>query len=269
MSSKEKSPSSRVAAAGPSQQPKIMTTIVRRALITGSTSGIGRAIAEALAARGAHVLIAGRNTQRGEQVVAAIRSARGQAQFVSADLSSARSVAELATQSDKLLGGVDILVNNAGIFSFGPTAETNEDAFQSMYAVNVRAPYFLTAKLAPGMANRRWGRIVNITTMVAYLGMPGAALYGSSKAALQLLTQAWAAEFGPNGVTVNAVAPGPIRTPGTEGMGEALEQLGKTVPAGRVGTPAEVAAAVAFLVSEEAAYVNGATVSVDGGRAAV
>jgi NAD(P)-dependent dehydrogenase (short-subunit alcohol dehydrogenase family) len=119
------------------------------------------------------------------------------------------------------------------------------------------------------MANRQWGRIVNITTMVAYLGMPGAALYGSSKAALQLLTQAWAAEFGPSGVTVNAVAPGPIRTPGTEGMGEALEQLGKTVPAGRVGTPAEVAAAVAFLVSEEAAYVNGATVSVDGGRAAI
>lgn len=246
-----------------------MTAIVRRALITGATSGIGRAIAETLAARGAHVLVAGRDTQRGEQVVAAIRAARGHAQFVAADLSSARSVAELAAQSEKLLGGIDILVNNAGIFSFGATAETSEDAFHNMYAVNVRGPYFLTARLAPGMASRRWGRIVNITTMVAYLGMAGAALYGSSKAALQLLTQAWAAEFGPNGVTVNAVGPGPIRTPGTEGMGEALEQLGKTVPAGRVGTPAEVAAAVAFLISEEAGYVNGTTVSVDGGRTAI
>jgi len=246
-----------------------MTTVARNALITGATSGIGRAIAETLAARGAHVLITGRNTQRGEHVAAAIRSARGHAQFVAADLSSARGMTELAIQSQKLLGGVDILVNNAGIYSFGPTAETSEDAFHAMYAVNVRAPYFLTAKLAPGMASRRWGRIVNITTMVAYLGMAGAALYGSSKAALQLLTQAWAAEFGPNGVTVNTVAPGPIRTPGTEGMADALEQLGKTVPAGRVGTSAEVAAAVAFLASEEAAYVNGATVSVDGGRAAV
>jgi NAD(P)-dependent dehydrogenase (short-subunit alcohol dehydrogenase family) len=94
-------------------------------------------------------------------------------------------------------------------------------------------------------------------------------MYGSSKAAIQLLTQAWAGEFGPNGLTVNAVAPGPIRTPGTESMGEALEQLGKTVPAGRVGTPADVAAAVAFLISEEAAYVNGATLAVDGGRVAV
>ena len=246
-----------------------MTNVVRRALITGATSGIGQAIAEALAARGAHVVVAGRDAKRGEQVVAGIQSARGHAQFVGADLSSARSIAELADKSEKLLGGVDILVNNAGIFSFGPTAGTSEDAFHGMYAVNVRAPYFLTGRLAPGMAGRQWGRIVNITTMVAYLGMTGAALYGSSKAALQLLTQAWAAEFGPNGVTVNAVAPGPIRTPGTEGMGEALEQLGKTVPAGRVGTPSEVAAAVAFLISEEAAYVNGATVSVDGGRVAV
>jgi len=246
-----------------------MTSIVRKALITGATSGIGQAIAEALAARGIQVVITGRDKPRGEQVVAGIRSTQGHADFIAADLSSSRSIAEVCARAEDLLGGIDILVNNAGIFSFGPTAETDDDAFHRMYAVNVRAPYFLAGRLAPAMATRKWGRIVNITTMVAYRGMAGAALYGSSKAALQLLTEAWAAEFDPSGVTVNAVAPGPIRTPGTAAMGEALEQLGKSVPAGRVGTPAEVAAAVSFLVSEEAAYVNGATLSVDGGRVAV
>ncbi|MEO8627630.1 MAG: SDR family NAD(P)-dependent oxidoreductase [Betaproteobacteria bacterium] len=246
-----------------------MTAIVRNASITGATSGIGRAIAESLAARGARVLLTGRDKQRGEQVLSAIRSAGGRADFLAADLSSSTAIAQLAGEAQNILGSVDILVNNAGIYSFGPTTEMTEDAFHSMYATNVRAPFFLTAKLAPGMVSRKWGRIVNITTMVAYIGMPGAALYGSSKAALQLLTQAWAGEFGPGGVTVNSVAPGPIRTPGTDVMGEALDQFGKTVPAGRVGTPAEVAAAVAFLVSEEAAYVNGATLAVDGGRVAV
>jgi NAD(P)-dependent dehydrogenase (short-subunit alcohol dehydrogenase family) len=138
-----------------------------------------------------------------------------------------------------------------------------------MYNTNVKAPLLLTGRLAPAMAKRAWGRIINITTMVAHIGMVGAALYGSSKAALQLLTQAWAAEYGPSGVTANAISPGPVRTPGTAGMGDALDQLGKTVPAGRVGTPGEIAAAAVFLASEGAGYVNGATIAVDGGRVAV
>jgi NAD(P)-dependent dehydrogenase (short-subunit alcohol dehydrogenase family) len=246
-----------------------MTAAVRRALVTGATSGIGRTIAEALAAQGVHVLVTGRDSRRGEEVVAAIRAARGKADLVVADLSSAQSVANLAAQAEKILGGVDILINNAGIFAFGSSAEATEPGFDAMYNTNVKAPFLLTARLAPGMVMRGWGRIVNLTTMVAYIGMAGAALYGSSKAALQLLTQAWAAEYGPGGVTVNAIAPGPIRTPGTAGMGEALEQLGKTVPAGRVGTPAEIAAAAVFLASEGASYVNGATLAVDGGRVAV
>jgi len=246
-----------------------MTTTVRRALVTGATSGIGRAIAEALAAQGTHVLIAGRDARRGEEVVAAIRAARGKADFTAADLANVQSVVNLASQAEKMLGGVDILVNNAGIYTFGPTAEGTAEGFDAMYGTNVKAPFLLTGSLAPAMVKRGWGRIVNITTMVAYIGMAGAALYGSSKAALQLLTQAWAAEYGPAGVTVNTIAPGPVRTPGTAGMGDALEQIGKTVPAGRVGTPAEIAAAAVFLTSEGASYVNGATLAVDGGRVAV
>jgi len=246
-----------------------MTAAARRALVTGATSGIGRAIAEALAAQGVHVLVTGRDPRRGEEVVAAIRAAKGNVDFILADLSSAEGVAKVATQAEKVSGGVDILINNAGIFSFGPTAETTEEAFDAMYDTNVKAPFLLTARLAPGMASRGWGRIVNVTTMVAYIGMTGAALYGSSKAALQPLTQAWAAEYGGSGVTANAIAPGPVRTPGTAGMGEALDQLGKTVPAGRVGMPAEIAAAAVFLASEGAGYVNGATLAVDGGRVAV
>ena len=246
-----------------------MITKVRRALVTGATSGIGQAIAEALAAQGAHVLVTGRDARRGEEVVATIRRAQRKADFAIADLASAASVANLAAQAEKILGGVDILVNNAGIFTFGPTAEVSAEGFDAMYATNVKAPLLLTARLAPPMAKRGWGRIVNITTMVAYIGMAGAALYGSSKAALQLLTQVWAAEYGPAGVTANSIAPGPVRTPGTAVMGDALEQIGKTVPAGRVAEPAEIAAAAVFLTSEAAGYVNGATLAVDGGRVAV
>lgn len=246
-----------------------MTTTVRKALVTGATSGIGQAIAEALAAQRVQVLVTGRDGRRGEQVVAGIRAKGGKADFVVADLASQQSVANLAVQAEKILGGVDILVKNAGVFTFGPTAEVTAEAFDAMYNTNVKAPLLLTGRLAPAMAKRGWGRIINITTMVAHIGMVGAALYGSSKAALQLLTQAWAAEYGPSGVTANAISPGPVRTPGTAGMGDALDQLGKTVPAGRVGTPGEIAAAAVFLASEGAGYVNGATIAVDGGRVAV
>jgi NAD(P)-dependent dehydrogenase (short-subunit alcohol dehydrogenase family) len=240
------------------------------ALITGGTSGIGRAAAAALAQLGAHVIISGRDATRGEGAVAAIRAAGGRADFVANDLHDEASARALATAATELGGGqVDILVNSAGIFPFGPTEATTETDFDAVFALNVKAPYFLVAELAPQMAKRGHGAIVNVTTMVAEFGAAGMGLYGASKAALVLLTKSWAAEFGPAGVRVNAVSPGPTRTEGTEGMGEALDQLAANGPAGRPGRPEEIASAIAYLASEKSSFVHGAILPVDGGRIAV
>ena len=168
------------------------------ALVTGGNSGIGRASALALAQLGAHVVLSGRDAARGEQVVAAIRAQGGSADFVPADLGDEAGSRQLARRATELGGGhVDILVNNAGIFPFGPTHEASETDFDRVFAVNVKAPFFLVAELAPLMAKRGHGAIINVTTMVAEFGAPEMALYGSSKAALVLLTKSWAAEYGP------------------------------------------------------------------------
>jgi NAD(P)-dependent dehydrogenase (short-subunit alcohol dehydrogenase family) len=241
----------------------------RIALVTGSTSGIGKATAVALAAKGARVIVAGRNQERGEAVVEAIRTSGGKADFIAATLHDARSAAALAAQATELGGRIDILVNNAAIGAFGSTASTTEDDFDAMYAINVKVPFFLAGALAPAMAERGDGVIVNLTTMVAGFGQAGAALYGSSKAAVSLLTKAWAAEFGPSGVRVNAVSPGPTRTEGTEFMGEGLDQLAAAAPAARVASPEEIADAVVFLASDSASFIHGVVLSVDGGRGAI
>ena len=240
------------------------------ALITGATSGIGKATALQLGTLGAHVIVSGRDKARGDAVVANIRSAGGAADFADADLGDEHSVRSLAARATDLGGGhVDILVNSGGIFPFGATADTTVEQLDEVFAVNVKAPYLLVAALAPAMAERGHGAIVNVTTMVAGFGMNGMGLYGSSKAALMLLTKSWAAEFGPAGVRVNAVSPGPTRTEGTAGMGDALDQLALGGPAGRVGQPEEIAAAIAFLVTDEASFIHGVLLPVDGGRLAV
>src|SRR5258705_5962630 len=240
------------------------------ALVTGGTSGIGRAGALALAALGAHVLVCGRDVNRGEQGVAAIRADRGEADFIAANLEDEAGARALARRAIELGGGhVDVLVNNAGVFPFGPTHEASEADFDAVYAVNVKAPFFLVAELAPAMAERGHGAIVNVTTMVAEFGAPEMALYGSSKAALVLLTKSWAAEYGPDRVRVNAARPGPTRTEGTAPMGEALDQLASAAPSGRPGKPEEIAAAITYLASDAASFVHGAVLPVDGGRIAV
>jgi NAD(P)-dependent dehydrogenase (short-subunit alcohol dehydrogenase family) len=247
-----------------------MATNELTALITGGTAGIGRATANKLAQLGIHVLVVGRNPERGEKTVKEIRAAGGKAEFIPSDLRDASSARQLARRAVELGGGhVDILVNNAGIFPFGPTEETKEETFDSVYSVNVKVPYFLVAELAPLMAKRGKGAIVNVSTMVADYGAPGMSLYGSTKAAINLLTKAWAAEYGPRGVRVNAVSPGPTRTEGTEAMGEGLEQLAAQAPARRPATPAEIAEAIVFLATDRSSFIHGAKLAVDGGRTAV
>lgn len=239
----------------------------RTALVTGSTSGIGRGIALALAAEGAHVVVSGRDAARGATVVEAIRAAGGRADFVEADLgASAAAARDLAAAATKVLGGrIDILVNNAGIYPVGPTAEVTDRTLEALLAVNIRAPHALVAAVAPAMAEQGGGSIINIGSWMGSLGIGFSALYGATKVALEQMSRSWAAEYGPSGVRVNAVAPGVILTEGNEGASEVLEQMVAPTPAGRVGTPSDIAKAVVFLAGDDAAFIHAATLAVDGG----
>jgi NAD(P)-dependent dehydrogenase (short-subunit alcohol dehydrogenase family) len=241
----------------------------KTALVTGATSGIGEVIAEAFAREGAHVIVVGRSEPRGKQVVEMIRADGGSATFLAADLASKTAIDHLVKEVDETVGLVDILVNDAGIFPLGPTAEVNEATFDAVISTNLKGPFFLTAALLPRMAERGSGKVINITTAAALVGMSGGALYGASKAALTLLTKSWAAEFGASGVNINALAPGPTTTPGTTAQSVDLEGIARTVPARRIAQATEMAGAAVFLASDEANYVQGATLPVDGGASAV
>lgn len=244
------------------------------ALVTGSTSGIGRATALLLADRGVHVVISGRNTARGEDAVAEIRATGGSANFVRADLNDAASATQLAKEATRLAESaghtLDVLVNNAGVGYGGPTEGTAEHDFDAVFATNLKVPFYLVAALAPAMAARGLGAIVNVSTLASRRALPGLGVYGASKAGLNQLTRNWAAEYGPRGVRVNAVSPGPTRTPGAEqGLGDALDLLGSHTPLGHVAEPRDVAAAIAYLIGPDAQYVNGVILDVDGGHMAV
>jgi NAD(P)-dependent dehydrogenase (short-subunit alcohol dehydrogenase family) len=233
------------------------------ALVTGATSGIGKAVAEALGRLGAEVIVHGRDVTRGKIVADAITAEGGKARFVAADLSNTAGVDELVEQ----VGVVDILVNNAGFSRFGPTAELDGETFDRLFAANVRAPYFLVAMLAPKMAERGSGSIINVASMAGQIGLAGAAAYGATKASLASMTRSWAAEFSPAGVRVNAVAAGPVFTGGA--APDRIEALGATTLLGKAAQPAEIAEVVAFLASPKAGYITGAVIAADGGRTAI
>ena len=233
------------------------------ALVTGATSGIGRATALRLARDGWYVVAHGRNPQRGDEVVHEVEAQGGRARFVAADLNDLASVRALVDE----VGAVDVLVNNAGAAWFGATAELDEATFDDLFAANVRSAYFLVAGIAPGMAERSTGSIINIASMAGQIGLAGGAAYGATKAALSSMTRSWAAEFSPRGVRVNAVAAGPVFS--TPGRAPFIEELGATTLLGRGAQVEEIAEVIAFLASDKASYLTGATVAADGGRSAV
>ncbi|MEW2343412.1 MULTISPECIES: SDR family NAD(P)-dependent oxidoreductase [Streptomyces] len=238
----------------------------RTALVTGATSGIGKAIAQNLARQGAMVVLHGRDQLRGETLVKDLVTQGATARFITADLSDAEGPLRLAAEA----GSVDILVSSAGLYEFTPTAATDAASFDRHIAVNTRAPFLLVGALAPAMAERGQGSIVLVGSNAARLPAPIGAAYGASKAGVEILTRYRATEFGPSGVRVNTVSPGPVHTEGTQAIfGEHLAVLDSTNARGRAGDPAEIAEIVSFLAGPASSYVNGAVLFADGGERSV
>ncbi len=236
----------------------------KRALITGGTSGMGIATALAMAEKGATVIITGRDETRGASAAEEIRAGGHDVQFIAADFSELSEVARVADAA----GEIDVLVNCAGVAAMGTTADTDEAAFDGLFHINVKTPFFLVAALAPKIAARGGGSIINVSTMVASYGQPGMAAYGASRAAIELLTKAWAAEYGPQNIRVNAVAPGPTLA-AMEPMMALANEITKQIPLGRVADVHELSDVITFLATPAAGYINGAIIHVDGGRTAV
>ena len=237
-------------------------------LVTGATSGIGEAVATRLASEGADVVITGRDPAKGREVLERVRAAGpGRCTFLEADLSTTEGPLTLARSAEEWLHGVDILVNNAATGGAGPSTDISIEDWDAVFAINVRAPYLLSTAVMGYMSDRRFGVVVNVTSSVAYRGWPGYSAYASSKAALDAMTRCWAATYGLWGIRVNAISPGPVLTPATlrESRAEDIAQFCSSFGEGRYGEVEEVAAAVSFLVSDEAEYVHASTVHIDGG----
>jgi NAD(P)-dependent dehydrogenase (short-subunit alcohol dehydrogenase family) len=232
------------------------------ALVTGAASGIGQAAAREMGRHGAEVLVHGRD-DRAAAVVDAITADGGKGRLVTADLTEPSELDDLARQAEL----VDVLVNNAGVAWFGPTPELDPATYDQLFAVNVRVPYFLVAALAPKMAAKGSGSIVNIGSMAGHVGMPGGAAYGATKGALAAMTRSWAAEYSPAGVRVNTVASGPVYT--NIQPPETTDAVGATTIMARAARPEEIANVIAFLASPKASYVTGAVIAADGGRMAI
>ncbi len=237
----------------------------RRALVTGASGGIGGAVASALHGRGATVALAGRNREALEQRAAALGD---RAHVLTADLADPGAADALAKAAAEAMGGVDILVNNAGLARDGLFVRARDEDWQTVLDVNLTAGFRLARAALRGMMRARWGRIVAITSIVGQTGNPGQANYAASKAGMTGMTKALAAEVAARNITVNCVAPGFIDTAMTQELGdEQTARLTERIPAGRLGTPEDVASCVVFLASDEASYVTGQTLSVNGGMA--
>ncbi|MGB7722367.1 MAG: 3-oxoacyl-[acyl-carrier-protein] reductase [Bryobacteraceae bacterium] len=238
----------------------------RVAFVTGSSRGIGRAIALTLSREGFYIVVASPEVENNELVAGEIRAAGGEAMTLDLDVSSQESVKQGFGQVLAAKGRVDVLVNNAGITRDGLAMRMKPADWDLVLKINLTGAFFAAQQALPGMMKNRWGRIVNMASVVGQAGSPGQANYVASKAALIGLTKALAQEMGSRGITVNAVAPGYIETDMTSVLPEAVKQKYlASIPLGRAGTIADVAAAVKFLVSDDASYITGHVLAVNGG----
>ena len=237
----------------------------RRALVTGASGGIGGAVASALHRQGAIVALAGRNRAALEERAAALGE---RAHVLTADLADPGATDALAKAAADAMGGIDILVNNAGLARDNLFVRLRDEDWQTVLDVDLTAGVRLARAALRGMMRQRWGRIVAITSIVGQTGNPGQANYAAAKAGMTGMSKALAAEVAARNITVNCVAPGFIDTAMTQSVdADQTARLTERIPAGRLGTPDDVAACVVFLASEEAAYITGQTLSVNGGMA--
>jgi 3-oxoacyl-[acyl-carrier protein] reductase len=238
----------------------------RTALVTGASGGIGDAIARQLHGQGATVVLAGR---RRDALAALAESLGERARVAVADLAEPEAAEQLIAAADADRG-VDVLINNAGLTRDNLALRMKDQDWQTVLDVNLSAGFRLIRAALRGMMRRRWGRIVNVTSIVALTGNPGQANYAAAKAGMIGMTKSLAAEVASRGITVNCIAPGFIQTPMTDALSEEQRaRLLERVPVGRLGSGADVAAAVGYLASEEAAYVTGQTLHVNGGMAMI
>ncbi|WP_317930234.1 SDR family NAD(P)-dependent oxidoreductase [Halioxenophilus sp. WMMB6] len=238
----------------------------RVAIVTGGGSGIGRAISIQLAKAGAKVAVWDLNASNAEETVATIKSAGGNAIACVGDASDEVAIDASLQATREQLGPVDILVNNAAISDFCPFLEISHETLDRMIRINLRGPYILTQKVVPDMLAKKWGRIVNISSSSAQGGSTGMTHYGATKGGIVGLTKTLAIEFADKGITVNHVPPGFVDTPMLRASPVDVDAFALHTPMKRAGKPEEVAAACVYLASEEAAYVTGQTLSVNGGR---
>ena len=236
------------------------------AVVTGAGSGIGRAIAIRLAEDTAQIGVWDLNGEGAAATVKAITDAGGKAIAITVDCSDKAAISAAAAQTRAAFGPITILVNNAGIAPFTPFLETDDDLFDKVIRINLRGPWLMTKEIMPDMIAAGWGRVVNITSSSVQTGSPMQGHYVSAKGGLMGMTKALALEFAAAGITVNMVPPGFIDTPMMRAAPIDAEAFAKTLPMRRVGQPEDIAAAVAYLASEEASYVTGQTISTNGGR---
>ena len=243
----------------------VLDLSARTALVTGASQGIGRAAAEALARAGAKVWLASRNVEQLEGVASAIASAGGRALVTTIDVADTESVKK-GLEPVLAGGGADILVNNAGVTDDGLFMRMGDEAWQRVLETNLTGAFRVTRALVRGMVKNRWGRVVNVSSVVGQAGNAGQVNYAASKAGLIGFTKALARELASRNVTVNAIAPGYVETAMTaELTDDQRQRLLAVVPAGRMGTPEDVAYAVLVLASEQASYVTGQVLNVNGG----